>query len=148
MPAPYTNMGYTSQLFYGTPGTTAATRVTNCKDLNFPIEHSYGDTTIRGDGSAVPIQTEKIVSRRPTVTWTMQEEPNDTALAVLRAAAISATPVVSLVVKERNSAGAEVVILDGDFNIKFTQKSPLAGSKEYDFEATPSRDYNRTVAFS
>jgi hypothetical protein len=148
MAEPYTNMGYTTQLFYGTPGAAGTNRVTNCKDLNFPIEHSYGDTTIRGDGSTVPIQTEKIVSRRPSVTWTMQEEPNDTALTALRAAAISATPVVALVVKERNAGGAEVVILDGDFNIKFTQKSPLGGSKEYDFEATPSRDYNRTVAFA
>jgi hypothetical protein len=148
MPAPYTNMGYTSQLFYGTAGSTANNRITNCKDLNFPIEHSYGDTTIRGDGSTVPIQTEKIVSRRPTITWTMQEEPNDTALVALRAVCISATPVCSLVVKERNSAGAEITICDGDFNIKVTQKSPLGGSKEYDFEATPSRDYNRNVTLT
>lgn len=148
MPAPYTNMGYTAQLFYGTAGATATNRITNCKDLNFPIEHSYGDTTIRGDGSTVPIQTEKIVSRRPTITWTMQAEPNDTALAALRAVCISATPVASLVVKERNSAGAEITIVDGDFNLKVTKKAPLGGSLEYDFEATPSRDYNRNVTLT
>jgi len=148
MPAPYTNMGYTDQLFYGSPGSSAASRVENCKDLNHPLEHTYADTTIRGDGTAVPTGTEKVVQRKPTVTWTMSGDPNDAALAALRAAAKSATPVVSLLIKERNSAGAEVTVLDGDFNIKVTKKSPLGGSIEYDFEGTPSRDYGRTVAYA
>jgi hypothetical protein len=69
-------------------------------------------------------------------------------LAALRAIAISATPVAALLIKERNSAGAEVIVLNGDFNIKVTKKSPLAGSIEYDFEGTPSRDYGRTVAYA
>ena len=148
MPAPYTNMGYTDQLFYGTAGSSAATRVENCKDLNFPTEHTYADTTIRGDGTVIPTGTEKAVQRKPTVTWTMSGDPNDAPLAALRAVAISATPVASLLIKERNSAGAEVIVLNGDFNIKVTKKSPLGGSIEYDFEGTPSRDYGRTVAYA
>ena len=148
MPAPYDNMGYTTQLFIGTPGSSAGTRVENARDINHPIEQTYGTTTIRGDGTAIPIETEKTVSRKPSVTWTMGSDPNDAPLATLRAAAKSATPVVACLLKERNAAGAEVTILDSDFNIKVTEKSPLGGALEYDFEATPSRDYGRTLSFS
>jgi hypothetical protein len=78
----------------------------------------------------------------------MSGDPNDAALAALRAVAISSTPVAAMLIKERNWAGAEVIVLNGDFNIKVTKKSPLGGSIEYDFEGTPSRDYGRTVAYA
>ena len=147
MPNPQNRMGYVRQLFYDAAGSTATQRVENCLDINHNIDVSYGSTKRRGDGTSVPIDYEKATSRKPMVTWSMNNEPNDTILALFRTAA-RAGGVVALVVKERNAAGSEVTVLDGDFNIKVSDKDPIGGESTFDFEASPSRDYGRDIAFS
>jgi len=146
MPAPYNNMGYVRQLFVGTAGSTASNRIENCKDISHDIAVTYGPTTKRGDGSAVPIETEKATSRKPSITWSMNNEPNDAQLVLLRAAAKSGGA-MAVVLKEHNSAGTEVTVFDGDCNIKVSEKDPMGGESTFDFEASASRDYGRDPVF-
>ena len=147
MPAPYYLMGYARQLFVGTAGTTASTQVTNVLDLNYDKNPTYGPTTERGDGSGPVIESEKITARKPTITWSMNNKPNDTQLATLRAAADSATGTIAIVLKENDSSGSAQTIVDGDFNVTYNEPNPLTGSSTFDFTATPSADHGRTLDF-
>ena len=147
MPAPYYLMGYARQLFCGTVGATATTQVTNVLDLNYDKNPTFGPTSERGDGSAPVVESEKITARKPTITWSMNNKPNDTQLATLRAAADSATGTIALVLKENDSAGEATVIVDGDFNVTYNEPNPLTGSSTFDFSATPSADAGRTLIF-
>ena len=147
MANPQDRMGFERRLYYGTAGSTAGTLLTNVLDINCPNAITYGSTKVRGLSTSVPIDSEKAVSRKPTVTWGMHDQPNDAQLALLRAAG-RAAGVVALKVTEFNSASVETTILDGDFNVKCDDAHPLAGEATFSFEATPSRDYGRDVAFS
>ena len=146
MGSPYDRMGYERMLFYGTAGATATTQLTNVLDIKHDIALNYGSTTVRGDGTSVPIETEKPTSRKPTITWGMRDQPNDTHLAVLRAAAKAGTP-VAIVVKEWNSSGVATPIFDGDCNIQVSEGHPLNGEATFDFSASCSRDKGRTPTF-
>jgi len=146
MPAPYNLMGFHRQLYVGTAGSAGTNRITNCTDINHDIAVTYGSTKKRGDGSVVPIATEKATERKPSITWTMNNEPNDGQLILLRAAA-KAGGAMAIVLKERNAAGVETVIFDGDCNIKVSEKDPVGGESTFDFEGSPSRDYGRDPVF-
>jgi hypothetical protein len=139
-------MGYERQLFYGTAGSTATNQLTNVLDINHDVSLNFGSTTVRGDGTSLPIETEKPTSRKPSISWSMRDQPNDSHLAILRAAAKAGTP-VALVVKEFNSAGVATTIFDGDCNITVSEKHPLNGEATFDFSASASRDRGRTPVF-
>lgn len=147
MPAPFNLMGYHLQLFYGTAGSTATTRDERVLDITHNIDVSYGSTKVRGDGSAVPIAYEKATERKPTLSFSKDNDPNDAALALYKAAA-QAGGAMSFVLKERNSAGVETIILNADFNIKQSKKDPVGGESSFDYECTPTRDYGRNVAYA
>jgi len=144
--APYDRMGFERQLLMGNPGGTATIVLTNVTDIKHDIAVDKADTTVRGDGTSVPIKTDKPVARNPKITWSMRDQPNDAQLALLRAAAKAARP-VALVVKEYNSAGALAAIFDGDCNISVSEDHGLAGGGMFAFEASASRDYGRLPVF-
>ena len=147
MSAPYNLMGYHLQLFYGTAGSAATNRDERVMDITHNVDVSYGSTKVRGDGTAVPIAYEKATERKPTLAFSKDNDPNDAALALYRAAAL-AGGAMSFVLKERNSAGVETIILNGDFNIKLSKKDPVGGESAFDFDCTPTRDYGRVCAFA
>ena len=146
MPAPYDLMGYQSSLWYGTAGSTAGTRLTNVVDLDHDVSLDFGDTTVRGDSSSLPIGTQKPTKRTPKITWGMRFQPNDSDLTIIRAAAKAGTA-VALVIKEFNAASAETTIIDGDFNVTISEKGPLTAEAGFNFEATATRDHGRVPTF-
>ncbi len=133
-----TKMGFEGQIFYGAAGSTAATPILNSRDINYDIDHDDGDTTVRGDGTSVPIATGDPVLRKVNITWTMINDTTDTVLEALRTAAAAGTG-VALRLRD-NAAGKG---FDGDVSIKFTHGEPLNGEQTYEFTATPSRGYGR-----
>lgn len=133
-----TKMGFEGQIFYGVAGSTAATQITNAKDVTYDIDHDDGDTTVRGDGSAVPIATGDPVLRKVSITFNMINDTTDTVLEALRVAAAAGTA-VAMRLKD-NSAGKGY---DGDVNIKVSHGEPLNGEQTFDFTATPTRGYGR-----
>jgi hypothetical protein len=128
-------MGYEAILYYGTAGSTAATQLTNCTDLDYSLDTEKGSTTVRGDSSAPPITYERVTGRTPGLTWKMINNSSDTALTALLAAGIAGTPVA---LKYCDRSGN--TRFDGDCNITFKNGAPLKGEQTFDFTASPNRE--------
>lgn len=133
-----TKMGFEGQIYYGATGSTAATQLLNVKDITYELDHDDGDTTVRGDGTSVPISTGDPVLRKVSITWNMINDTTDTALEALRTAAAAGTGVA--IRTKDNAAGKG---FDGDVSIKVSNGQPLNGEQTFDFTATPSRGYGR-----
>jgi hypothetical protein len=130
-----TKMGFEGQLFYGTAGSTAATQVTNCRDISYNVDIETGETTTRGDGSAPPIKTERVTGRMVDLSWQMLNKTTDTTLTALIAAAVAGTPVAI-----RTKSYSSGLGFDGDVILKFKLNKPLKGEQTYDWTATPNDD--------
>ncbi len=126
-------MGFQGLVYYGAAGSEATTLITNSRDMSITPGHATGDTTVRGDGTAPPIETKQVTKRTWSCDWTMLEETNDTTLEALRVAVAAGAP-VALRMKD-HSAGKG---FDGD--VILTQKTgkPLEGEATIDFTATPT----------
>lgn len=134
-----TKMGWEGELFYGVAGSTAATKITNCRDESYNIEKEYGETTTRGDGSAPPIETQTCVARRVTITWTMINKPADTTLTALLAAAVAGTAVAIRTKSYSSGTG-----FDGDCEVSANWSKPFKGEQTIEFTATPTLESGRT----
>lgn len=132
-------MGFEGLLYYGTAGTTAATLLENCKDITVTREVEKGNTTVRGDGTVAPIETEHVTVRKIQIEFVMLNDSTDTALAALRTASANATA-VALRGKDHSSGKGP----DGDFTLSESQPWPLNGEQVITFTATPTRGSGRT----
>ncbi len=128
-------MGYEGQIFIGTAGSTGATQLTNVRDISITTTLEYGPTTVRGDGSALPITTQKPVAATWTCDFNMLEKTDDTELATLKSAAALGTA-IALRMKDHSSGSG----FDGDVTVTRSQGQPLAGEATHDFTATPTDD--------
>lgn len=124
-------MSYEAQLFYGTAGSTGATQITNCVDLEYNMDPETGDTSTRGDGTTVPIATEKVTALKPEITFKMLNRSSDTTLAALLAAAFTGAAVAMRTKSYSSGKG-----YDGDVNVKVKQGAPLKGEATYEFTCT------------
>jgi hypothetical protein len=131
-------MGFEGEIYYGAAGATAATLLTNIRDENYDFDHGSGDTTVRGTGAAPPIETGRATSRKVTLGWNMTNDPTDTSLAALLAAAYGSTP-VAIRTKDR-AAGKG---FDGDVYLKVKHGKPLKGEQTYDFTVDTVTRENR-----
>lgn len=131
-------MGYQLKLYIGTAGTTASTQVEQATDVDYDITPQKGNTTVRGTGGVVPVKTENVTELDVTATWKMVNDPTDTALAVMIAAAISGAAVA---VKLATGSGA--TLFDGDCTLSKKYNAPLTGEGTYDFSATPTKSAGR-----
>lgn len=122
-------MGYQGQLFYGTKGSTAATRVLKRVDCSMDLDVEVGSTTSAGDGSAVPINTGEATALTGTITFNMIIDDNDTALVALKAAAATGNPIALRFIAYTGTTG-----MDADCVIKITQGAPLKGEATADIE--------------
>lgn len=128
-------MGFEGILLYGVAGTTAATAVTNSRDITESFGTETGETTVRGDGSAPPIVTARVTARTYSLGFQMLDKSDDTTLAALKAAAVAGTP-VALRTKSYSSGTG----IDGDVILTFENGKPLKGEATLDFTAVPNDD--------
>jgi hypothetical protein len=132
-------MGFEGQIYFSaTPGATAATLLQNVKDANYNLEVEKGNTTVRGDGSAPPIETEDVTIRKVTIDFTMIKDTTDTALEALLTALYAGTG-VAIRMKDY-SAGKG---FDGDCTGTVGRGKPLNGEQTLQINLTPSRSYGR-----
>jgi hypothetical protein len=131
-------MGYETQLFYGTAGTTAATQITNAVDVDYNLDPERGDTTTRGDGSSVPIVTSRVTALKPTITFKMLHKPADTTLAALIAASKAGSPVAMRTKSYSSGSG-----YDGDVTLSFKESAPLKGEGSFEFTAEATEESGR-----
>lgn len=129
-------MGFEGLIYYGVPGSTAASLIENSRDITESFDIGEGDTTVRGAGTSPPIETSRVTSRKFGIEWQMTEKSDDTILTALKAAAIAGTPVAIRTKSFSSGTG-----YDGDMNIKFKKGKPLKGEQTLDFSATPNDDY-------
>jgi hypothetical protein len=135
-----TKMGFEGFIYLGTKGSTAATLLTNTRDINYNLEPDKGDTTVRGLGTSPPIKTERVVMIGVTIDWTMLNKTNDTNIATLLTAVTTGNEVA--IRTKDHSAGKG---FDGDCTISVQQGRPIGGEQTLQFTATPS-DELRTPA--
>lgn len=125
-------MGYAGPVYYGAVGSTAATKITNRVDVNYTFDIEEGNTTVAGDGTAIPIETTSVTCRKYSIEITMLEISTDSTFSAMRAAAIAGTPVA---IKTDD--------FDGDCILSFKTGDPLKGERTVAFTCKPTY-YSRT----
>ena len=131
-------MGYQQLLYIGTAGSAAATQVTNATDVDYDLAPEKGATTNRGTGGNVPITTENVTQLGVTLTWKMNNDPADSQLTTLIAAAIAGAAIAMKI-----TTTSAVTLVDADFTISKKLNAPLSGESTYDFTATPTKSAGR-----
>lgn len=131
--------GWERVLYYGTAGTTAATLVDYVIDVSVDKTNTQEETTDRGDGTAIPIDTFQVVSRACEVTFSMRYYDDDAKVAALIAAAETGADVAIKVL--RNLGGKTEV--DADVKLSYTSPGELKGGMPVEFTATMSKDSGR-----
>ncbi len=133
-----TKMGFEGVIYYGVAGSTGATQITNATDISYDVDHETGDTTVRGDGSSVPLTTGDPTARSMSIEWTMINDTTDSVYEALRAAAAAAGGVA---IRTKDYAAGKG--FDGDCSITMKNGMPLKGEQTTVFTAMPSRGYGR-----
>src|SRR5687768_11124783 len=126
-------MGFEGEAFIGTAGSTAGTRLSNSTDIKFDLDIEEGNTTVRGDGSAPPIDTSSVTIRKWGAQVTMLNSTSDASLSTFRTAAVNGTP-LAFRMKDYDSGTG----YDGDVNVKFSHDKPLRGEQQLQFSVTPN----------
>lgn len=137
--APFEEMGFQTRLYVGTAGTVATTQVENALDVDYKIATQKGATTDRGTGGAPPITTENVTQRGVTITWGMNNDPDNAQLLLFQAAAIAGNPISIKLV-----TGSGATLFDGDVILEKDYDAPLAGPATYNFTAVPTKQLGRT----
>jgi len=132
-------MGYQKKLYIGTAGSTATNQVLQATDIDYDLSYDFGNTTVRSDGTTVPIETQNPTCRKAKVTWKMIDDPTDARLITLLAAAAGAT---AIALKLTDGSGNVLVNADGYIPKKCG--APLKGESTYDFEFSPTKSAGRT----
>ena len=128
-------MGWEGKIFYGGAGSTATQEIEQSRDINYEFDTDDGDTTVRGAGTAPPIETGSVTARKASITWQMPNRDSDTILTALLTAAFLGNP-VALRTKDK-AAGKGY---DGDAIIKVKHAKPLRGEQMLEFSAKPNDD--------
>lgn len=135
-------MGFEGQVFFGaSPGSTAATLLENITDVSYNFDLEKGNTTVRGDGSVPPIETEDVTIRKVTIEFTMLKDVTDTALESLLES-IYAGDGFAIRMKDYASGKG----FDGDCTGTVARGKPLRGEQTLQITCTPSRGYGRAPA--
>lgn len=125
--------GYEYQLFIGTAGSgTATNQLTNATDISYKNPLQKNPTTVRGDGSAVPITTEDVTQIGAEISFTMLAKDDDAHLITLTAAARTGGKVC---MKCHRYSGGGTGFL-GDVNVEIEEDATLTGSQEVKFKCT------------
>lgn len=138
-----TRMGFEGTILYGTAGSTAATAITNSRDINYNIDPEKGDTTVRGDGVLVPIGTERVVKLGITIDWTMLHKNDDATLEALRVAAATGAAVAVRTLDEAAGKG-----FDGDVTLAVRHGKPIGGEQTLVFTASPEGETRTPVLYT
>lgn len=131
-------MGFEGMLYYGVAGSTATTLLTNCRDITLSTDKEKGNTTVRGDSTGPPVETEDVTILKVQIEFVMLNSKTDTALAALKVAENSGNAVALRAKDHASGAGP-----DADFTLSASKPWPLNGEQVITFTATPTRGYGR-----
>lgn len=132
-----TKMAFEGRLYIGTADgtTTASTLLPNITEASYSFDPKKAPTTIRGDGTAVPLTTERVVELAISIEWTMLNKTTDTELETLRVAAAAGSAVALRLEDFSGNKG-----FDGDVTLAMAAGEPQAGEQTLKFTATPTNE--------
>jgi len=124
-------LGMEAKLFYGVAGATAATELTNVKDVTLNLESGEADVTTRGNaGWRATVGTLKTGSVEFEMIW----DSADAGFAAIKDAYFNNTPIALAIL---DGAGGEG--LDADFSItNFSRKEALEEAITVSVTAKPT----------
>jgi len=124
-------LGMQAKLYYGPAGATAATKLTNVKDLTLNLETGEADVTTRGNqGWRATIATLKNGSVEFEMVW----DTTDAGFNAIQQAYFNNTAIAFAVLDGENGEG-----LDADFSItNFTRNEPLEEAITVSVTAKPT----------
>lgn len=133
-------MGFEGLAYYGVAGSTASTAITDTADISENLDMDTGNTTIRGDGSVPPIETEDVTIRKISFEIAFLLRSSDTVLEAMRVAAAAGS---AIALRTKDYAAGKGY--DGDVIVKtMAHSKPLRGEQTVGFTLTPTRSAGRT----
>lgn len=132
-------MGYEGLLYEGAAGSQASTQITNATDVDYEVGVQTGSTTVRGNGSSVPIETGEATQLSGKLTFTMIMNTSDSSLVALLAAAATGAPRALRYIRSSGLLG-----LDADCILSAKQGSPLNGEGTVEFTVEKLSKSSRT----
>lgn len=134
-------MGFEGLLYYGAAGSTATNLLENVRDITLSRDVERGDTTVRGDSSAPPIETMAVTVRKVEIEFNMLNDITDTYLEAMRVAAAAGNAVA---LRGKDHAAGKGP--DGDFTLSISEPWELRGEQVVTISAVPTRGSGRTVS--
>lgn len=131
-------MGFEGMLYYGIAGSTGSTLLENCRDITVSGDKEKGNTTVRGDSTGPPVETEDVTILKVQIEFIMLNSKTDTALEALKTAESTGNAVALRAIDFAAGKGP-----DGDFTLSASKPWPLNGEQVVTFTATPTRGYGR-----
>lgn len=128
-------MNYEGLAYYGAKGSTAATNLTNCRDITYNITTSRGETTVRGDSTTPPIESWNVTKRIASVELTLVFDTSDASFASMMTAAAAGTAVAI-----RTKSYSSGLGFDGDVTLEVGRPFPLDGEQVVTFTCFPNAD--------
>jgi len=124
-------LGMEAKLFYGVAGATAATELTNVKDVTLNLESGEADVTTRGNaGWRATVGTLKTGSVEFEMIW----DSADAGFAAIKDAYFNNTPIALAILDGVGGEG-----LDADFSItNFSRKEALEEAITVSVTAKPT----------
>lgn len=124
-------LGLEAKLYHGAAGTTAASELTNVKDVTLNLETGEADVTTRAaQGWRATIATLKEGSVEFEMIW----DTEDAGFSALKNAYFNNTPIALAILDGENGSG-----LDADFSItNFTRNEPLEEALTVSVTAKPT----------
>lgn len=140
-------MGFEGLIYYGaTPGTLAATRIPETRDMSETFATDKGNTTVReADGSGnplKPIETESVTVLKYQFDFQVLNVPGNAVIAALIAASFAGNAIAFRTKDFATGKG-----YDGDVILEHKLGVSLRGEQTLDFTAKPSRDGGRRPQF-
>jgi len=136
--------GWERTLHEGTAGSAPvppAGIVTQATDVDIVKGNTRSSTTSRGDGTAIPHETEQVVGENVQITFTVLYDDADAEVAALLAAALTGGAIALLT--QRQVSGSYADEFDGDVTLDVDMPGPLAGGMELGFTAIPTEEAGR-----
>jgi hypothetical protein len=132
-------MWFRGQLFIGAAGSTATTQLTHAMQAKIDVKPTTVETTERGDGTAVPQETQSVVKVAVGISFTMPNRTDDVNLATIRSAAASGTPLAFRGKDHASGKGPDM-----DCYVEVSEGQPYNGAQTFDITLTPTDDAGRS----
>jgi hypothetical protein len=132
-------MGFVGKLYWGSPGTTAATELTIARDVNYKFEPVEGDVSDR----ASLIELVDVAMIKYSLEFEVNNKDTDSFIAALRTAAATGA---AIAFRTRDKASGFGV--DGDFIIGDDEGQPLKDAQRMKVSAKPTDKNGRIPVWS